>query len=117
MWGIMQDEVQCDTREGIYQQPSSAFVAEGIGQASTIHGIINNVVIETEIGTFPHQLNFHSDSRVRVMIRPNEIQFAPSENEFRTHSKSAISWLADPLRSWLGLWPPYSLLHVADSRV
>jgi iron(III) transport system ATP-binding protein len=72
--------VQCDTPETIYQQPSCAFVAEFIGQANTIHGIIKNGQVETEIGTFPNQSNFHNESRVLVMIRPNNIQFAPSES-------------------------------------
>ncbi|MDH5562104.1 MAG: ABC transporter ATP-binding protein [Nitrospirota bacterium] len=78
---VMQEGVlvQCDTPESIYQQPSCAFVAEFIGQANTVPGIINNGVVETEIGAFPHQSNFHSGSRVLVMIRPNEIQFTPAE--------------------------------------
>jgi iron(III) transport system ATP-binding protein len=78
---VMQDGVlvQCDTPEAIYQHPSCSFVAEFIGQANTIPGIINNGQIETEIGTFPNQSDFHSESRVLVMIRPNDIQFTPSE--------------------------------------
>ena len=78
---VMQDGVlvQCDTPEAIYQQPSCAFVAEFIGQANTVPGIIKNGQVETEIGTFPNQSDFHSESRVLVMIRPNDIQFTPSE--------------------------------------
>jgi iron(III) transport system ATP-binding protein len=79
---VMQDGVlvQCDTPEAIYQHPSCSFVAEFIGQANTIPGIIHNGQIETEIGTFPNQSDFHSESRVLVMIRPNDIQFTPSES-------------------------------------
>jgi len=79
---VMQDGVlvQCDTPETIYQQPSCAFVAEFIGQANTVPGIIKNGQVETEIGTFPNQSDFHSESRVLVMIRPNDIQFTPSES-------------------------------------
>ena len=78
---VMQDGVlvQCDTPEAIYQQPSCSFVAEFIGQANTVPGIIKNGQVETEIGTFPNQSDFQSESRVLVMIRPNDIQFTPSE--------------------------------------
>ena len=72
--------VQCDTPETIYQQPSCSFVAEFIGQANTISGVIHNGHIETEIGTFPNLSNFQPGSQVLVMIRPNDIQFAPSES-------------------------------------
>ena len=71
--------VQCDTPEAIYQHPSCSFVAEFIGQANTIPGIINNGQIETEIGIFPNQSDFHSETHVLVMIRPNDIQFTPSQ--------------------------------------
>ena len=49
---VMKDGVlvQCDTPETIYQQPSCSFVAEFIGQANTIPGIIQNGHVETEIG-------------------------------------------------------------------
>ena len=79
---VMQDGVlvQCDTPEKIYQQPSCSFVAEFIGQANTIPGIIKNGQIETEIGTFPNHSDFHSESRVVVMLRPNDIQFTPSDS-------------------------------------
>ena len=78
---VMQDGllVQCDTPETIYQQPSCSFVAEFIGQANTIPGIIQNGQIETEIGTIPNQSDFESQSRVLVMVRPDDIQFTPSE--------------------------------------
>jgi iron(III) transport system ATP-binding protein len=78
---VMQDGVlvQCATPETIYQQPSCSFVAEFIGQANTIPGIIHDGQVETEIGTFPNLSDFHSQSRVLVMIRPNDIQFTPSE--------------------------------------
>ena len=79
---VMQDGVvrQCDSPETIYQQPSCSFVAEFIGQANTIPGIIHNGHIETEIGTFPNESIFQSESRVLLMIRPNDIQFTPSES-------------------------------------
>ena len=79
---VMQDGVliQCDTPEEIYQQPSSAFVAEFIGQANMIPGIIHNGHIETEIGPLPHQSDVQSESRALVMIRPTDIQLTPSES-------------------------------------
>ncbi len=78
---VMQDGrlVQCATPETIYQQPSCSFVAEFIGQANTIPGIITNGQVETEIGTFTNQSDLSAQSRVLVMIRPNDIQFTPAE--------------------------------------
>ena len=78
---VMKDGVlvQCDTPETIYQQPSCSFVAEFIGQANTIPGIIQNGHVETEIGLIPHQSDFETGSRVLVMVRPDDIQFSPSE--------------------------------------
>lgn len=79
---VMQNGVlmQCDTPETIYQQPSCSFVAEFIGQANTISGIIHNGQIETEIGTFTNQSTFPNNSRVLVMIRPTDLEFLPSES-------------------------------------
>ncbi len=78
---VMKDGVlvQCDTPETIYQHPSCAFVAEFIGQANTIPGIIQNGHVETEIGSIPHQSDFVSGNRVLVMVRPDDIQLTPSE--------------------------------------
>ena len=78
---VMQDGVlvQCDPPETIYQQPSCSFVAEFIGQANTIPGVIQNGHVETEIGSITNQSDFESGSRVLVMVRPDDIQFTPSE--------------------------------------
>ena len=78
---VMQDGVlvQCDSPETIYQQPSCAFVAEFIGQANTIPGIIHNEHVETEIGSITNQSDYESGSRVLVMVRPDDMQFTPSE--------------------------------------
>ena len=71
--------VQCDSPETIYQQPSCSFVAEFIGQANIIPGMIKNGQVQTEIGTFPHQGEFQSHRPVQVMIRPNDVQFTESD--------------------------------------
>ncbi len=78
---VMKDGVlvQCDAPETIYQQPSCAFVAEFIGQANTIPGIIQGSQVETELGPMTNQSDFESGSRVLVMVRPDDIQFTPSE--------------------------------------
>ena len=79
---VMQDGilVQCATPETIYQAPSCPFVAEFIGQANTLPGIVQNGQIETEIGTFPNTDELHSATHVLVMIRPDDIHFIPSES-------------------------------------
>lgn len=79
---VMQEGVlvQWDTPEAIYQRPSCAFVAEFIGQANTVQGVIHNGQVETEIGTFPNRSDLRGESHVLVMIRSNDIQFTPSES-------------------------------------
>ncbi len=72
--------VQSGTPETIYQYPSCPFVAEFIGQANTISGIVQNGQVETEIGSFPNHEQFQAATPVLVMVRPNDIHFTPSES-------------------------------------
>lgn len=71
---------QFDTPEAIYHMPSTPFVADFVGQADFIPGIVENGKVLTEIGEFPNQVGFQGGARVVVMIRPDDIHVIPAEN-------------------------------------
>ncbi len=72
--------VQCDTPEAIYQTPSCPFVAEFIGQANSIPGVVKNGQVETELGVFPNHDQLQGSTQVLVMVRPTDIRLHPSES-------------------------------------
>ncbi|TLY17816.1 MAG: ABC transporter ATP-binding protein [Nitrospirae bacterium] len=71
---------QFDTPEAIYHMPSTPFVADFVGQADFIPGIVENGKVLTEIGEFPNQAGYQGGARVVVMIRPDDIHVIPAEN-------------------------------------
>ncbi|RMH32287.1 MAG: ABC transporter ATP-binding protein [Nitrospirae bacterium] len=90
--------VQCDAPETLYHLPNCPFVAEFVGQADFIPGVIENGKVMTEIGEFPRQGTYQGGNHVLVMIRPDDIrivrvghgtarieyrQFRGSENLYR----------------------------------
>ena len=70
---------QLDTPETIYHMPSTPFVAEFVGQADFIPGTVQQGTIQTEIGEFPNTASYDNDSKVVVMIRPDDIHVAPTK--------------------------------------
>ena len=64
---------QLATPETIYHTPSTPFVAEFVGQADFLPGTVEQGTIHTEIGEFPNSNAFPTDSKVVVMIRPDDI--------------------------------------------
>ncbi len=77
---VLQDGtlVQYDTPETIYHLPTCQFVAEFVGKADFIPGIILNGAVETEIGNFPKQSQYKGHSKVFVMVRPDDIKITQS---------------------------------------
>lgn len=72
--------VQLDTPEAIYHTPYSPFVAEFVGQADFIPGIVANGKVSTELGEFPSPADYHGRDNVSVMIRPDDLHIIPAEN-------------------------------------
>lgn len=70
---------QLDTPETIYHMPSTPFVAEFVGQADFIPGTVQQGTIDTEIGEFPNTAGYDTDSKVVVMIRPDDIHVVPNK--------------------------------------
>ncbi len=71
---------QMDTPEVIYHTPSTPFVADFVGQADFIPGMIENGKVLTEIGEFPNQENYPGGVKVVVMVRPDDVHIVPLEN-------------------------------------
>jgi iron(III) transport system ATP-binding protein len=70
---------QIDVPEAIYHTPSSPFVADFVGQADFIPGLIENGKVLTEIGVFPNQSCYPGGAKVVVMIRPDDLHVIPNE--------------------------------------
>lgn len=70
---------QFDTPEAIYHLPTTPFVADFVGQADFIAGVVTNDLVATEIGEFPNTRNFSPGTKVVVMIRPDDIHIVPTK--------------------------------------
>lgn len=63
--------------ETIYHHPASPFVAEFVGAADFLPGIVTSEGIVTEIGVFGNVEAREPGEKVRVMIRPDDVTFVP----------------------------------------
>ena len=68
---------QVGAPEVIYHNPATPFVAEFVGAADFLPGLVSREGIVTEIGVFGNLNGRARDSRVRVMIRPDDVTFVP----------------------------------------
>ena len=69
---------QCDPPELVYHIPSTPFIADFVGQADFIPGVIRNGKVVAEIGIFPNASPFIDGTEVMVMIRPDDIDLLPN---------------------------------------
>jgi iron(III) transport system ATP-binding protein len=67
---------QIGTPEDIYYSPTTPFVANFVGHADFIPGLVSGSVIHTEIGVFPCPTEL-SDGPVKVMIRHEAVNSKP----------------------------------------
>jgi iron(III) transport system ATP-binding protein len=65
--------------ETIYHRPATPFVAEFVGAADFLPGIVTSQGIVTEIGVFGNVEGREPGEKVQVMIRPDDVTFVPSE--------------------------------------
>ena len=70
---------QFDTPEAIYHVPTTPFVADFVGQADFISGVVANDLVTTEIGEFPNTQHLATGTSVVVMIRPDDIHIVPTK--------------------------------------
>lgn len=71
---------QIDEPERIYHFPANRFIAEFLGQADFIKGIVVEKGIDSEIGLIPNKNSFSKGSVVEIMLRPENIKFLHDEN-------------------------------------
>jgi iron(III) transport system ATP-binding protein len=70
---------QIGSSEEIYHFPSTRFVADFVGQADFLDGIVEEGGIATEIGVFPNNTALARGAKVQLMIRPDDITFTLDE--------------------------------------
>jgi iron(III) transport system ATP-binding protein len=68
---------QIGTPEVIYHQPATPFVAEFVGAADFLPGVVTAEGVVTEIGVFANPNGRPAGARVSVMIRPDDVTFVP----------------------------------------
>jgi iron(III) transport system ATP-binding protein len=64
--------------ETIYHHPATPFVAEFVGAADFLPGIVTSEGIVTEVGVFGNVEGRELGEKVKVMIRPDDITFVPA---------------------------------------
>ncbi len=69
---------QHDTPEGVYHTPLTPFVADFVGKADFIPGVVQGGKLITEIGCLENKTLFHEDAEVMLMIRPDDIDLRPN---------------------------------------
>jgi iron(III) transport system ATP-binding protein len=68
---------QLASPEQVYHHPDSQFVAEFVGAADFLPGLVTTEGIVTEVGVFGNVDGLDQGTRVEVMIRPDDITFVP----------------------------------------
>ena len=71
---------QLGSPETIYHHPSTPFVAEFVGAADFLPGVVTADGVATEIGRFGGADGRAPGERVRVMIRPDDVDFVPDDS-------------------------------------
>jgi iron(III) transport system ATP-binding protein len=64
--------------EAIYHHPATPFVAEFVGAADFLPGIVTSEGVVTEVGVFGNVEGRELGEKVKVMIRPDDITFVPA---------------------------------------
>jgi iron(III) transport system ATP-binding protein len=77
---------QLDVPEAIYHTPATPFVADFVGQADFIPGLVDHGTVLTELGIFPNESEHRTGAKVVVMIRPDDIHIVPSDQAKATIS-------------------------------
>ena len=84
---------QFDTPDEIYHTPTTAFVADFVGQADFVPGQVTDGKIVTEVGTFENVAQCKDQTQVVVMIRPDDVRIKPCKTAlarvFRRHFRGS----------------------------
>ena len=68
---------QLDPPEKIYHHPATPFVAEFVGAADFLPGLVTTAGIVTELGVFANTEGREMGEKVNVMLRPDDVTFVP----------------------------------------
>ncbi|MGE3153514.1 MAG: ABC transporter ATP-binding protein [Nitrospiraceae bacterium] len=68
---------QLDTPEMIYHLPATRFVADFVGHADFVPGVVQDGRVTTDLGDFPNHGKFPPGTPLVVMIRPDDIRLSP----------------------------------------
>jgi iron(III) transport system ATP-binding protein len=68
---------QIDSPEQIYHVPATPFVADFVGQADFIAGVVQQGKVLTELGQFPNTVGAAEGASLVVMIRPDDVDLIP----------------------------------------
>jgi iron(III) transport system ATP-binding protein len=68
---------QLASPEDVYHHPATQFVAEFVGAADFLPGMVTPDGIVTEVGTFANVDRLETGQHVEVMVRPDDITFVP----------------------------------------
>jgi iron(III) transport system ATP-binding protein len=71
---------QIASPEDVYHHPATQFVAEFVGAADFLPGLVTPDGIVTEVGTFANVDRLDAGQRVDVMVRPDDITFVPERD-------------------------------------
>jgi iron(III) transport system ATP-binding protein len=64
--------VQIGEPQEVYRRPASAFVADFLGHASFLHGVVRESGILTEIGEFDSSVTHPQGSELEILVRPGD---------------------------------------------
>lgn len=68
---------QLDAPETLYHTPATRFVADFVGEADFVPGIVEKEIV-TEVGVFDNVSGLPQGTKVELMIRPDDVHFEPS---------------------------------------
>jgi iron(III) transport system ATP-binding protein len=74
---------QCAAPEDLYRRPADPELARFIGEANLLEGVLNGGVVKTLLGNLPLDAAVVTSAgagQVTVLIRPEQIEFEPSED-------------------------------------
>lgn len=70
---------QIDVPDNIYHRPATRFVADFVGQATFLQGVVVEKGIDSELGLLPNNTFFSKGTAVEYMLRPEDIRLYPDE--------------------------------------
>ncbi|HSM56891.1 MAG TPA: ABC transporter ATP-binding protein [Candidatus Sulfomarinibacteraceae bacterium] len=71
---------QIATPEDVFLRPATRFVAEFMGHSDFVGGRVTQSGVETPLGLLPQRLSLPADSKVEVLVRPDDVEIAEATN-------------------------------------